>query len=107
MKTTTIRKVGGQTRVRRLLYAVHSQHELTEEQHAALRRKAWKRCVNNTSTTEQFSNDYGYMLLLFDYYVVEKLSVMQRLRHRFCMVKAAVLAHIGVSTVVVVVERKA
>lgn len=97
MKTT-------KTITRPLLVAVKAGGKFTESEYGMLRNKAWRKSMDDAIITHAATDGFGNELLLFfDAYAVEQLSLFKRLRHAFRMLKTAVARNIGVQTRIVVV----
>ena len=103
MKRIIIKKQSIGTVVKRPLLVAYSEDVITDEQIAEFRRKIERRCVNSSTMTVTTTGKLGNVLMIFDFYVIEHLSLFQRFRHCFSMVKTAVLGYVGVNTVISVV----
>lgn len=69
--------------------------------------EAWRRTTDNGTRSLQGTDEQGRgLLLVFDMYVVEQLSVFKRLRHALRMFKAAITGNVNVSSGVRVVVIK-
>jgi len=91
---------------RLVLVGLKLSGEISEdEKHALL--AAWKRTTDHGTQSFQGTDRRGRgLLLVFDVYVVEQLSVLKRLRHAARMFKAAITGNVHVSSGVRVVVIK-
>ena len=80
---------------------------ITEAQRCSLLEEAWRRTPDHGTRSLQGTDEQGRgLLLVFDMYVVEQLSVFKRLRHALRMFKAAITGNVNVSSGVRVVVIK-
>lgn len=79
----------------------------TSEEMDDLRSQAFKRSIDNGTMTSVATDGFGnHVVLKFDLYVIEQLSVPKRLRHLVRKFFTAVAGYVGMSPVVKVVVGK-
>lgn len=92
---------------RLVLVAVKQSGAITESEKHELLSMAWKKTTDHGTKSILGRDSRGRgLLLVFDMYVVEQLSIFKRLRHALRMLKAAVTGNVNVSTGVRVVVIK-
>lgn len=97
----------GKMRKRLVLVAVKHSGAITEAEKHELLSMAWKRATDNGTLSVAGTGSRGQgLLLVFDAYIVEQLSVLKRLRHALRMFKAAITGNVNVSSGVRVVVLK-
>lgn len=92
---------------RLMLVAVKQSGEITEgEKHSLLAEACGKSTDHGTMSLTGMSSQGQGLLLVFDVYMVEQLSVFKRLRHATRMLKAAITGniHVGSGVRVVVIK---
>lgn len=92
---------------RLVLVGIKMSGAITEEEAHALKAKAWPEETDGGAIvmTATAKNGAG-LLLVFDAYVVEQLSILKRLRHTLRMFKAAITRNVGVGSCVRVIVLK-
>lgn len=79
----------------------------TPEEMDDLRNQAFKRSIDGGTMTSAATDGFGNSVVLkFDIYMVEKLSIPKRLRHLLRKFFTAVASYVGVSPVVKVIVGK-
>lgn len=79
----------------------------TSEEMDDLRNQAFKRSIDNGTMTSVATDGFGnHIVLKFDLYVVEQLSIPKRLRHLLRKFFTTVAGYVGVSTVTKVIRGK-
>ncbi len=107
MKSTTVLKsdFNGTIACRTLLLtAFKSRGKFTNAEVTALRERIYPKLIADSTMTMRSGNDFGESLQLFDYYIIDQLNFVQRLRHGIRMVATAIKDYVGISTVVVVLK---
>lgn len=94
----------GKMQKRLVLVAVKQSGAITEAEKYELRSMAWKKATANGTMSIAGTGTSGQgLLLIFDVYVVEQLSVFKRLCHAARMFKAAITGNVNVRSGVRVV----
>lgn len=113
IKSCTLNEVKDQTwgtgimQKRLVLVAVKNSGAITEAEAHELRAMASKKATAYGTMSIAGTGSRGQgLLLIFDIYVVEQLSVFKRLRHALRMFKAAIMGDVNVSSGVRVVVIK-
>ncbi len=92
---------------RLVLVAVKQNGVITEAEKHELLSMAWKKATDNGTMSIAGTGSRGQgLLLVFDVYMIEQLSVLKRLCHALRMFKAAVTCNINISSGVRVVVIK-
>ena len=92
---------------RLVLVAVKQSGEITEWEKHKLLSEAWERATDNGTFSIAGRDRSGRgLLLVFDTYVVEQLSLFKRLRHSLRVFKAAITGNVSVCSDVRVVILK-
>lgn len=92
---------------RLVLVAVKQSGAITESEKHELLSMAWKKTTDHGTMSIPGRDSRGRgLLLVFDVYMVEQLSIFKRLRHALRMLKAAVTGNVNVSSGVRVVVIK-
>lgn len=90
-----------------IFIAVKAGGRFTEEERQTLREKAWAKSLDNMTETHTAIDNFGNELLLgFDAYAIEQLSILKRLRHTFRVIKTAITSNIGIQPRVVIITLK-
>lgn len=89
---------------RPLLVAYKYTGAITDDDRAAIREQLYPYLTNGGMVTSVSTDGWGHgVLLVFDAYVVEQLSLLKRLRHTLRVFKAAIAGYVGVRPVVRVI----
>ncbi len=81
------------------LSAFALKREFTDKERKDLRLQ---RLINlETTMTVRNTNLLGESIQIFKFYVVKKGNFLQLVKHRFCMVTAAIFDYIGISTIII------
>ena len=89
---------------RPILAAFKSGSDFTEEERRMIRDKAWRRSIDGRTMTHVAKDSFGgRSLLVFDVYVVEQLSVLERLRHSLRVFNAAIARNVGIEPRIVII----
>lgn len=92
---------------RLVLVGIKMSGAITDEEAHALKSKAWPDETDGGGIVMSAVTGNGVgLLLVFDAYVVEQLSILKRLRHTLRMFKAAVTRNVGVRSRVRVIVLK-
>lgn len=77
----------------------------TPEEMTKLKHKAWSKSLDSATITAISQSEIGQSVLIFDFYVIEKLSLVQRIRHCLRKFRTAVVGYMGINSVVVVITQ--
>lgn len=89
---------------RPLLVAYKYSGEISDSDRAKARKLVSRRLISDGMMTSVSTNGFGHgVLIVFDSYMVEQLSIFKRLCHTLRVLKAAISSYIGVSPVVKII----
>ena len=90
-----------------ILAAIKIGGRFSEQERGELRKLAWEKSIDNATRTHVATDCFGNELVLFfDVYVVENLSLLKRLRHSLRVFKAAVARKIHVQPRIIIITLK-
>lgn len=77
--------------------------DFTQEEEEMIRNRAERRSIQHSTYTFRGKDGFGHCLLLFDVYLGESASLIQRFRHFVRKIFAAVASYVGISPVFIIV----
>lgn len=86
-----------------LVVAYKRGEDFTREEVDIIRNKVEKRSIQHSTYTFRGKDGFGHCLLLFDVYLGESASLIQRFRHFVRKLFAAVASYVGISPVFIIV----